>query len=110
MSNLPDTKKMMPSFFLFLINPCSTIVYELMSLDYPYKHLPTECVIWRVGQGKTQPVTLLPKGRFRNIINSCWRESPQKRPSFTQLLVILEETVGFVKCAKTYSLAYMCGK
>ena len=75
-----------------------------MSLEHPYKHLPVECVIWRVGQGKTQPVTLLPKGRFRNIINSCWRESPQKRPNFTQLLVILEETVGLIKVCKDISL------
>ena len=67
-----------------------------MSLEHAYKHLPAECVIWRVGQGKMQPVTLLPKGRFRNIISSCWRENPQKRPSFTQLLVVLEETVGLV--------------
>lgn len=69
-----------------------------MSLEHAYKHLPAECVIWRVGQGRTQPVTLLPKGRFRNIINSCWREGPQKRPTFTQLLVILEETVRLVGC------------
>ena len=44
------------------LSVCSTIVYELMSLEHAYKHLPAECVIWRVGQGKMQPVTLLPKG------------------------------------------------
>ena len=72
----------------------STIIYELISLEHPYKHLPAECLIWQVGQGRTQSVTLLPKGRFRNIIHSCWRGNPHRRPSFTELLVILEETVS----------------
>lgn len=72
-----------------------TIVYELMSLEQPYKYLQAECLIWQVGQGRTQSVALLPKGRFRNIITSCWRENMDRRPSFTELLVVLEETVSF---------------
>lgn len=80
----------------FIVHPfiLRTIVYELMSLEQPYKHLQAECLIWQVGQGRTQSVALLPKGRFRNIITSCWRENADRRPSFTELLVVLEETVS----------------
>jgi hypothetical protein len=81
-----------------------------VSLEPAYKHLPAECVIWRAGKGKTQPVTLLPKGRFRNIINSCWRESPQKRPTFTQILVTLEETVSLTIMINNHVLSGMCVK
>ena len=71
-----------------------TIIYELMMLEYPYKCLPLESRIWRVGKGDRQALALVPKGRLRSIIWRCWVESPQCRPSFKELLTTIEQDVS----------------
>lgn len=68
-----------------------TIVYELMLLEYPYKTLPLETQIWRIGRGDLQDLALIPKGRLRSIICCCWAENPQHRPSFKELLAGIEQ-------------------
>ena len=71
-----------------------TIIYELMLLEYPYKSVPLETQIWRIGRGDLQALTLVPKGRLRSIISRCWEESPQRRPIFKDLLARLEQDVS----------------
>lgn len=83
-------------FYQPLISPsCRTIIYELMMLEYPYKCLPLQTRIWRVGKGDLQALTLVPKGRLRNIIWRCWVESPLCRPSFKELLATIEQDVSW---------------
>lgn len=65
-----------------------------MLLEYPYKALPLETQIWRIGRGDLQALTLIPKGRLRSIICRCWVESPQRRPSFKELLASIEQDVS----------------
>lgn len=71
-----------------------TIVYELMLLEYPYKSFSLETQIWRVGKGKMQGLTLLPRGQLKSIIARCWKESPQHRPTFKDILAIIEHDVS----------------
>ena len=74
--------------------PSSTIVYELVTLEYPFSTLPLHSLIWQVGQGATQPLTKLPKGRFKSITAQCWRENPALRPTFNDILAFIEQNVS----------------
>lgn len=65
-----------------------------MLLEYPYKSVPLETQIWRIGRGDLQALTLVPKGRLRTIISRCWAEPPQRRPIFKDLLARLEQDVS----------------
>ena len=65
-----------------------------MLLEYPYKSFSLETQIWRVGKGETQGLTLLPRGQLRSIIACCWKENLQHRPTFKDILVIIEHDVS----------------
>ena len=74
---------------------CSrTIIYELMALEQPYKSFPLETQIWRVGMGKVQELILLPRSQLRSLIARCWKEPPSHRPSFKEILNMLEQDVS----------------
>ena len=74
--------------------PCSTIVYELVTLEHPFSTLPLHSLIWQVGQGATQSLTKLPKGRFKSITAQCWRENPALRPTFDDILATIEQNMS----------------
>lgn len=63
-----------------------SIVYELVTLEKPFKNASLLNLIWQVGNGACQPLSLLPRGRFKGIISHCWYENPSKRPSFKEIL------------------------
>lgn len=87
---------------LFLCNPpgmkedvfaFGTLLYELVLLCKPFKNVSRECLIWRVGSGHLQPLSLLPRDRLRGIIQRCWQLSPDSRPTFKNILSDVEQNV-----------------
>lgn len=68
-----------------------TLVYELLTLETPLSSLSVEELIWAVGQGHTQSLSRLPKSRFCRLISQCWRNNPELRPSFNELLAAIEQ-------------------
>ena len=72
----------------------STLLYELVLLGKPFKNVSRECVIWRVGSGRFQPLSLLPRDRLRGIIQRCWQLSPESRPTFKSILTDVEQNVS----------------
>ena len=72
----------------------STLLYELVLLGKPFKDMSRECVIWCVGSGHCQPLSLLPRDRLRGIIQKCWQLSPESRPSFKNILTDVEQNVS----------------
>ena len=68
-----------------------TITYELVTMNKPFKSTPLVSQIWQVGNGKCQPLTLLPRSRFRSIIRDCWSDFQAKRPSFVNILASVED-------------------
>ena len=75
--------------------PSSTLVYELLTLETPLSSLSVEELIWAVGQGHTQSLSRLPKSRFCRLISQCWRNNPELRPSFNELLAAIEQDVSY---------------
>ena len=95
----------------------STLLYELVLLGKPFKNVSRECVIWRIGSGRFQPLSLLPRDRLRGIIQRCWRLSPESRPTFKSILTDVEQNVsaGCLIClfknakdALTHTYLYTC--
>ena len=81
-------------FIVVVVVVVRTIVYELMSLEHPYKSYPLETQIWRVGKGKVQGLMLLARGQLRSVIARCWKETPDHRPGFKDILAMLEQDVS----------------
>lgn len=72
----------------------STLLYELILIGKPFRNATRECVIWRVGNGCLQPLTLLPRDRLKGIIQRCWQLSPDSRPTFKDILTDVEQNVS----------------
>lgn len=43
--------------FLFLLILCSTVWYELLCNEWPFRSQPCETVIWQVGRGMKQSLS-----------------------------------------------------
>ena len=71
-----------------------TLLYELVALEKPFKCVPRESVVWQVGTGQFQPLSLLPRDRLRGIIQRCWRLQPESRPTFKDILTDVEQNVS----------------
>ena len=85
----------------------STIAYELMTLEFPYKHLPLECLIFRAGCGETQSLELISNRHFKTTISKCWNPIPQHRPSFKELVTSLEQNVREEMCTQYTACCYI---
>ena len=70
-----------------------TITYELVSMELPFKDVPLIELIWCVGNGHHQPLTLLSKGRFRSVITRCWNQHLIKRPTFEKVFTSIQDDV-----------------
>ena len=76
--------------------PYSTLVYEMMTMERPFAGVPTDMVIWEVGNERMFPPRKLQEGcRFRQIVSNCWRADPERRPTFEDLLLTLENNVSW---------------
>ena len=70
-----------------------TLTYELVSLELPFKDVPLIDIIWCVGNGHHQQLTLLSKGRFRSVITRCWNQHSIRRPTFKEVLTSIQDDV-----------------
>ena len=64
-------------------------------MERPFAGVPTDLVIWEVGNERVFPLRKLHEGcRFRQMVGNCWRGDPERRPSFEDLLLTLENNVS----------------
>ena len=65
-------------------------------MERPFAGVPTDLVIWEVGNERVFPLRKLQEGcRFRQIVSNCWRADPERRPTFEDLLLTLENNVSW---------------
>ncbi|RUS83373.1 hypothetical protein EGW08_008876 [Elysia chlorotica] len=63
-----------------------TVWYELLCNDWPFRGQPCETVIWQVGRGIKQSLSLVTAPReVKEILMSCWSFRPNDRPDFSQI-------------------------
>ena len=70
-----------------------TLAYELVTLKLPFKDVPLINLIWLVGNGNHQPLTLLSRDIFRSVITHCWNQHLIRRPTFKEVLTSLKDDI-----------------
>lgn len=90
----PPPLSLSPFLPLPPLSTSSTLLYELILIGKPFRNATREYVIWQVGSGCLQPLTLLPRDRLRGIIQRCWQLSPDSRPTFKDILTDVEQNVS----------------
>ena len=70
-------------------------------MEKPYSGIPANSLILQVGgNDRVFPLGGLPGGKYKQMIKKCWRSTPEKRPTFAELLRTLEHNVS--------TLTYSC--
>lgn len=74
------------------------MLWELLTLEIPYKGFEQSTIIYGVGNTKlTLPLpSSLPKG-YRLLMKMCWKQKPHQRPSFQQILSHIENVANDFK-------------
>uniref|UniRef100_A0A8C4PLU5 non-specific serine/threonine protein kinase n=1 Tax=Equus asinus asinus TaxID=83772 RepID=A0A8C4PLU5_EQUAS len=70
-----------------------TVWYELQARDWPFKNQAAEALIWQIGSGEGMKRVLASVSlgkEVTEILSACWAFDLQERPSFTQLMDMLE--------------------
>lgn len=68
-----------------------TLTYELVTIATPFKNQSLVDLVWNVGNGRCQPLTLVPKSRLKSVISRCW--NLQKRPTFKDILTSVQDNI-----------------
>ena len=76
----------------------SLIVYEIMTMTAPFNELHSFIeIIKKVVFDKERPkIDQNVPSSYRNLIEKCWQEDPNKRPSFDEIVNLLETDPGFI--------------
>lgn len=76
------------------------VLWELLSLKLPYEDLPNLHVSELMNSVKKgmRPFPLPPQSRDESqtliaLMKQCWREEPQERPDFSEIVQQLEDTL-----------------
>ncbi|CAK9296587.1 unnamed protein product [Gordionus sp. m RMFG-2023] len=67
------------------------VIWELLTLEIPYRNLDTSAIIWGVGNGTLSlpiPTTCFPG--IKLLLIQCWNNLPRNRPSFKQILMHID--------------------
>lgn len=75
------------------LSPCSTVVYEMVTMSRAFPNTPGELIIWEVGNNRCQSLQHMHNGKLKDVIQRCWYPDPKMRPSFKELLGTLEQNV-----------------
>jgi hypothetical protein len=73
------------------------VLYELATNTIPYQHIQNQLQIYDevIMNKKTPP---FPEGKIDptllNLMNQCWNWDPQQRPSFSQIVQTLRNTLS----------------
>ncbi|XP_052800310.1 kinase suppressor of Ras 2-like [Mya arenaria] len=68
-----------------------TVWYELLNGNWPFEQQPPESIIWQVGSGlKPSFGTIRGSKEVKDMLLLCWNYQADDRPSYSQLLKILE--------------------
>jgi serine/threonine protein kinase len=74
------------------------IAWEMVVKEFPYKHIATQfsCNIADVVLSGERPITPVTCPEwFSELMKKCWSKNPEERPSFTEIVLLLEQQVQY---------------
>lgn len=75
----------------------SLIVYEIMTLQEPYKDFNLQMLFAQVVHQQYRPKFLTPiKDCYKNLIEKCWAHDPKDRPTFDEIVNDLKTNEEFI--------------
>lgn len=68
------------------------ILWELLTRQCPYDKLsPIQCALAVLQRDQRPPIPKWCPPSFYALIKKCWKQDPEERPQFQDILVLLEE-------------------
>lgn len=71
-----------------------TLVYEMVTMSRPFSGTEGHALIWQVSNGRCSSLEKVQEGRLKDVVQGCWQEKPDKRPSFKDLLWTIEQNAS----------------
>ncbi|KAK8898172.1 hypothetical protein M9Y10_000444 [Tritrichomonas musculus] len=72
------------------------IVYEIITLDEPFSNLPFFSIFYQVSKGNRPDFKKPIQPAYRVLIEDCWAQDQNKRPTFDQILFRLTNDEDFI--------------
>ena len=77
---------------MLLFDPFSTVWYELLYGEWPFKGQPPEVILWQVGRGMKPSLNNLQASKdVKDLLMICWDFHAYRRPEFSKLLETLSK-------------------
>ena len=77
------------------------VLWELVTLELPWKDLRAEQVIFAVGANKKLlPLYDAMQPDVKSLIQACWHPQPRDRPSFASIIESLSEMSGITSLSE----------
>lgn len=73
----------------------SMIVYEIMTLTVPFEKVPFLLICQKVKEGE-RPAFKYYIDEYKDLIERCWSQNPEKRPTFSEIVEELRNNAGFI--------------
>lgn len=69
-----------------------TVWFELLTGEWPWRHLMPETIIWLVGRGMEPSLANLQASKdVKDLLLCCWAFRPERRPDFTAIKELLDK-------------------
>lgn len=72
------------------------LLYEMITLEKPYKKIPYYQILFSVINNKRPEFNVYVPNCYKKLIEKCWHNDAEKRPTFNEIVDILENDNEFI--------------
>ncbi|KAK8892813.1 hypothetical protein M9Y10_030061 [Tritrichomonas musculus] len=72
------------------------IVYEIITNNDPFKGFNSDQIKAKIQSGFRPKIDLIPSESYQRLIEDCWQQDPNSRPTFDNILETLQNDPGFI--------------